>query len=300
MNRDQKAAVVEEVAAQIQESEAVFAVDYRGISVPQAADLRVKLNEAGARFRVVKNTLTLLAADKAGADSLKEVLEGPTAFTFVTAEGGDVALAAKALAQFKREHELLDFKGGVMNGEPLTAEQIGEIARLPAKDVLYGQLVGMIASPITGLVRGLNALIAGLAIQLQKIVDEGLLPAGEAPAEEEPAAEEPAAEEEAPAAEESPAEEPAAEEARRGGGSGRGGGGSGRRGGGSGRRGGGSGRRRAGRGGGAPAAEEPAAEEPAAEEAPAEEAAAEEAPAGESSDGDQTDGNDTPSEGEKE
>ncbi len=313
MNRDQKAAVVEEVAAQIQESEAVFAVDYRGISVPQAADLRVKLNEAGARFRVVKNTLTLLAADKAGADSLKEVLEGPTAFTFVTAEGGDVALAAKALAQFKREHELLDFKGGVMNGEPLTAEQIGEIARLPAKDVLYGQLVGMIASPITGLVRGLNALIAGLAIQLQKIVDEGLLPAGEAPAEEKPAAEEPAAEEEAPAAEESPAEEPAAEEAP-------------------------SAEEEAPPAEEAPAAEEPAAEEPAAEEeapaaeeeapaaeeeappaeeetpaaeepaaeepvaeeAPAEEAAAEEAPAGESSDGDQTDGNDTPSEGEKE
>ena len=207
MNRDQKAAVVEEVAAQIKESEAVFAVDYRGISVPQAAELRVKLNEAGARFRVVKNTLTLLAADKAGADSLKEVLDGPTAFTFVTAEGGDVALAAKALAQFKRENDLLDFKGGVMNGEVLTAEQIAEISRLPAKDVLHGQLVGVIASPITGLVRGLNALIAGLAIQLQKIADEGLLPAGEAPA----ASEAPAAEEET-AAEEAPAEEAAAGE----------------------------------------------------------------------------------------
>jgi large subunit ribosomal protein L10 len=221
MNRDQKAAVIEEVAAQIQESEAIFAVDYRGISVPQAAELRVKLNEAGARFRVVKNTLTLLAADKAGADSLKEVLDGPTAFTFVTAEGGDVALAAKALAQFKREHELLEFKGGVMNGEVLTAEQIGEIARLPAKDVLHGQLVGVIASPITGLVRGLNALIAGLAIQLQKIADEGLLPAGEAPAAEEaetPAVEEaPAEEAEAPAAEEeTAAEEAPAEEASAG------------------------------------------------------------------------------------
>src|SRR5918996_5143306 len=179
MNRDQKAAAVEEVATQIQEAEAVFAVDYRGISVPQAADLRVKLNEAGARFRVVKNTLTELAADRAGADPLKEVLDGPTAFTFVAAEGGDVALAAKALAQFRRENELLEFKAGVMNGEALTADQIGEIARLPAKDVLYGQLVGMVASPITGLVRGLNALIAGLAIQLKKIADEGLLPAGE-------------------------------------------------------------------------------------------------------------------------
>jgi large subunit ribosomal protein L10 len=208
MNRDQKAAVVEEVATQIQESEAVFAVDYRGISVPQAAELRVKLNEAGARFRVVKNTLTQLAADKAGAESLKEILEGPTAFTFVTADGGDVALAAKALAQFRRETDLLEFKGGVMGGEVLTAEQIMALSRLPAREVLHGQLVGVIASPITGLVRGLNALIAGLAIQLQQIAEQGLLPAGEAPAEAAPAE---AAAGEAPgeSASEAPEETPA-------------------------------------------------------------------------------------------
>jgi large subunit ribosomal protein L10 len=212
MNKEQKAAAVEEVAAQIQESEAVFAVDYRGISVPQAAALRDRLTEAGARFRVVKNTLTLLAADKAGAEPLKGVLEGPTAFTFVTAEDGDVALAAKALAQFKREHNLLDFKGGVMNGEPLTAEQIADIARLPARDVLHGQVVAMIAAPITGLVRTLNALIAGLAIQLKQIADEGMVPVGGAPAEEAaPAAEaaEAAPDAEEPAADEAPAEEPA-------------------------------------------------------------------------------------------
>jgi large subunit ribosomal protein L10 len=184
MNRDQKAAAVEEVATQIQESEAVFAVDYRGISVPQAADLRTKLNEAGARFRVVKNTLTQLSADKAGAESLKELLEGPTAFTFVAADGGDVALAAKALAQFRRETELLAFKGGVMGGEVITAEQITELSRLPAREVLHQQLVAMVASPITGLVRGLNALIAGLAIQLQQIAEQGLVGGWEAPAEE--------------------------------------------------------------------------------------------------------------------
>jgi len=206
MNKEQKAAAVEEVATQIQESEAVFAVDYRGISVPQAADLRTKLNEAGARFRVVKNTLTQLSADRAGAESLKELLEGPTAFTFVAADGGDVALAAKALAQFRRETELLEFKGGVMGGEPLTVEQITTLSRLPARDVLHGQLVAMVASPITGLVRGLNALIAGLAIQLQQIAEQGLV-GGEAPAEEaEPAAEAEAEAEEAPA-EEAPAEE---------------------------------------------------------------------------------------------
>ena len=110
--------------------------------MPQAAELRAKLNEAGARFRVVKNTLTELAADKAGAESLKELLEGPTAFTFVAADGGDVALAAKALAQFRRENDLLEFKGGVMGGEALTAEQIVALSRLPARDVLHGQLVG--------------------------------------------------------------------------------------------------------------------------------------------------------------
>jgi large subunit ribosomal protein L10 len=205
MNREQKAVAVEEVATQIQESEAVFAVDYRGISVPQAAELRVKLSEAGARFRVVKNTLTQLSADKAGAESLKELLEGPTAFTFVAADGGDVALAAKALAQFRRETELLDFKGGVMGGEAITAEQITALSRLPARDVLHQQLVAMVASPITGLVRGLNALIAGLAIQLQQIAEQGLVGGGEAPAE---AA---APEAEAAPAEEAEAQEPPAE-----------------------------------------------------------------------------------------
>jgi large subunit ribosomal protein L10 len=102
-----------------------------------------------------------------------------------------------------------------MGGEPLTVDQLTALSRLPAREVLHGQLVGVVASPITGLVRGLNALIAGLAIQLRQIADEGLLPAGEAatteasadePSTEEAPAEEPSAEEEAAA------EEPAAEE----------------------------------------------------------------------------------------
>jgi large subunit ribosomal protein L10 len=217
MNRDQKAAAIEEVAGHIKESEAVFAIDYRGISVPQAAELRTRLTEAGARFRVVKNTLTERAVDQAGAESLKELLEGPTAFTFVLADGGDVALAAKALATFRREHSVLEFKGGVMNGDPLTVDQLEELSRLPARDVLHQQLVGMIASPITGLVRGLNALISGLAIQLGQIRDQGLV-GGDEPAAEEAPAEESAAEEAAPAdeasaeSEDAPAEEAAADE----------------------------------------------------------------------------------------
>ena len=202
MNRDQKAAVIEEVAAQITESEAVFAIDYRGISVPQAAALRVKLREADASFRIVKNTLSERAADKAGADGLKELLEGPTAMTFVR---GDAAAAAKALRDFHRQTQLLDFKGGWMNGAPLSGDEIQAIAQLPSRDVLYGRLVGMVASPLTGLVTSLNGLISGLARQLSQIAEQGLVggdapapqaaaetpePAAEAPAEDTPSTEE--------------------------------------------------------------------------------------------------------------
>jgi len=196
MNRDQKAAAIEEVASQIKESEAVFAVDYRGISVPQAAELREKLTEAGARFRIVKNTLTIRAAEQAGAEELKALLEGPTAFTFVAPEGGDVALAAKALAQFRRGHVLLAFKGGLMEGEPLSVEQLTELSRLPGRDALHGQLVGVVASPITGLVRGLSGLIAGFASQLQQIVDEGKLPDAEPQGQDEETTAEEASDEE--------------------------------------------------------------------------------------------------------
>jgi len=203
LNRDQKAAVIDEVAGQIQEADAVFAVDYRGISVPQAAELRTKLREADASFRIVKNTLTERAADQAGAEGLKELLQGPTAMTFVR---GDAAAAAKALRDFRRATQLLEFKGGWMNGEALTPEAIDAIAQLPSREVLYGRLVGMVASPLTGLASAMGGLIGGLARQLQAMADQGLV-GGDAPA---PAPEAPAAEAEAPA-EEAPAPEAEAE-----------------------------------------------------------------------------------------
>ena len=179
MNRDQKAAVIEEVAGQISESQAVFAVDYRGISVPQAAELRTKLRDADTSFRVVKNTLGERAAAQAGADGLKELLQGPTAMTFVR---GDAAAAAKALRDFRRSTggTLLEFKGGWMNGAPLTPEDVDTIAQLPSKEVLIGRLVGMVAAPLSGLVTALNNLPAGLARQLQQIADQGLIGGGAA------------------------------------------------------------------------------------------------------------------------
>jgi large subunit ribosomal protein L10 len=181
MNRDQKAAVVDEVATQIADADAVLAIDYRGLSVTQAVELRTRLGEADASFRVVKNRLTSRAADKAGADSLKEVLEGPTAFAFVK---GDAALAAKELANFRREHQLLAFKGGTMDGEPITVEQIESIARLPGRDALQGQFVGVLASPLTGLVRGLGSMVQGLAVALGQIQERGLVGADAGEGEE--------------------------------------------------------------------------------------------------------------------
>jgi large subunit ribosomal protein L10 len=208
LNRDQKAAVIDEVAAQISDAEAVFAVDYRGISVPQAAELRSRLREADASFRIVKNTLTLRAADKAGADGLKDLLQGPTAMTFVR---GDAALAAKALRDFRRANNLLEFKGGWMNGAAVDSAQIDAIAQLPAREVLYGRLVGMVASPLTGLVTSLNGLIGGLARQLQQMADQSLVGGTAAAPEPEPEAE--AAPEPEPESEAVPEPEPEAEAA---------------------------------------------------------------------------------------
>jgi large subunit ribosomal protein L10 len=187
MNRDEKAHAIEEIAADIAAAEAIFAVDYRGISVPQAAELRGKLREADASFRVVKNRLTKIAAEKAGEDRLGELLAGPTALTFVR---GDTAQAAKAISTFNKEHDVLTFKGGFMDGLSLDEDKFKSIARLPGREALNGQLAGVVASPLTGLVRGLGSMIQGLALQLGQIAEKELV-SGESPAgpveDEEPA-----------------------------------------------------------------------------------------------------------------
>jgi large subunit ribosomal protein L10 len=205
VNRDEKAAAVEEIVDGLAQAEAIFAVDYRGISVPQAAELRSRLAEADAVFSVVKNRLAKRAAVQAGTADLEPLLTGPTALTLIK---GDPVTAAKAISTFSREHDILEFKGGIMDGAPLDADGFQAIARLPALDVLHGQLVGMTASPLTGLVAGLNNLISGLGRQLAQIADQGLV-SGEPPAAEAPAEE--AAAEDAPPEEAQAEEEPAAQ-----------------------------------------------------------------------------------------
>jgi large subunit ribosomal protein L10 len=205
MKRDQKAQVIDEIAAQITESEAIYAADYSGLTVAQAAALRSKLREAGASFRIVKNTLTLRAADKAQAEQVKELIEGPTAFTFVH---GDPALAAKALDAFSRQEQVPAVRGGLIGTELLGSDAFRQLARLPGREQLNAQLAGVVASPLTGLVRGLGALLSGLAIALGQVQEKK---AAEGPSE--PTAEEaPAAAEEPEAAAQEPEPEASEEE----------------------------------------------------------------------------------------
>jgi large subunit ribosomal protein L10 len=198
MDKEQKAAAVAELTEDLKGVDAVFAIDYRGISVTGAAELRRNLADADAVFKVVKNRLAKRAAVDAGVEDLDELLVGPTALTLIN---GDAVIAAKAISNFSREHDVLAYKGGYMDGAPLDEDGFNTIARLPGLEVLHGQLVGLTASPLTGLVSGLNNMLSGLGRQLAQIAEQGLV-SGEAPAEE------PAAEAEV---EEAPAEEPEAE-----------------------------------------------------------------------------------------
>lgn len=202
MQREEKAAAVAEIGEELEASSAVFAVDYRGISVPQAAELRNKLRDSDASFNVVKNRLAKRATEGAGATDLDEHLVGPTALTYVR---GDAVVAAKTISDFVKEHGVPTYKGGLMDGAALSVEQFGAIAKLPGVDVLRGQLVGLAASPLTGVVRTLNQLIQGMATQLGQISEQGLV-GGDAPAAEEAPEADAETNDEQPEAEETPAD----------------------------------------------------------------------------------------------
>jgi large subunit ribosomal protein L10 len=205
MNRADKAAVIDQIAEEFGASEAIFALDYRGITVAQIGELRDKLRASDTKLQVAKNSLAERAADQAGVADIKSLLVGPTALALVR---GDAAAAAKVLSDTSRTlRGPLTFKGGFMGGSLLSSNQVETIAKLPTRDVLNAQLVGTLAAPITGLARTLNALISGLAVQLGQIRDQGLV-SGSAPATAEAPAQAAA---EAPAAAET-VSEPASDE----------------------------------------------------------------------------------------
>jgi large subunit ribosomal protein L10 len=207
MRRDQKEQVVEELTARLKAAETLLVADYRGLTMPQIDDLRTRLLESGARFTVVKNTLTRRAAEAAGTEALLTLLDGPSAIAFLEADG-DMVAAAKALADAARETNVLEIRGGIMQGRAVTAAEVETLAKLPPAEVLRGQVLGAIVAPVTALAGLLNAPLQNLRGLIDARIEQL---GGEEAAAPEPEAEATPAEEapieEEPVVEESPAEE---------------------------------------------------------------------------------------------
>jgi large subunit ribosomal protein L10 len=201
MRRDQKEQVVEELTQRLEAAETLLVADYRGLTMPQIDELRTKLLESGARFTVVKNTLTRRAAEASGADALLALLDGPSAIAFLEADG-DMVAAAKALADSARETRVLEIRGGIMQGRAVTAAEVESLATLPPADVLRGQVLGAIVAPLTALAGLLNAPLQNLVGLIDARIEQlggeeaEAVPEPEAKAEAAPAEEEPVAEEE--------------------------------------------------------------------------------------------------------
>jgi len=208
MKKQDKEKIVADLTERLRTSETLLVADYRGLTMPQIDTLRSRLLESGARFTVVKNTLTRRAAEAAGAEALLALLEGPSAIAFLEAEG-DMVAAAKALADSVRETKVLAIRGGIMQGRTVTAEEIETLATLPPLDVLRGQVLGAIIAPLTTFVALLNAPLQNLIGLIDARIEQ-LGGATEAPvvAEEAPAAAEETPLESDGSPEESSAEEP--------------------------------------------------------------------------------------------
>ena len=150
--KTEKERIVSELAEQLGAADTLIVADYRGLTNKQLESLRDELIQHGARFRIVKNTLTRLAATQAGAESLLVMLEGPTAIAFIES-GGDPAAVAKALAAKAKETNVLTLRGGLLEGKTLSGAEVDQLATLPPLDVLRGQLVGAVVAPLTQLAR---------------------------------------------------------------------------------------------------------------------------------------------------
>lgn len=206
MLRSDKERVVGELTERLKATETLIVADYRGLTMKEVDALRGELLQHGAKFTIVKNSLTRRAAEAAGADAVLALLDGPTAIAFLDTDGDPVAVA-KALADTARSTKVLEVRGGVLEGRVMTADEVGELAKLPPADVLRAQVLGAVAAPLYAIVGLFTAPLQDLHGLLQARIDQlggeeaEAEPVAEAePAETEPVAEAPVAQ--APAVEE--------------------------------------------------------------------------------------------------
>jgi large subunit ribosomal protein L10 len=189
MQKSDKERVVAELTERLRTSETLIVADYRGLTNAEIDDLRSKLIEHGARFAVVKNTLTRRAAEAAGADAVLALLEGPSAIAFVES-GGDPVAVAKALSTAATSTKILAIRGGVLEGKSLTAAEVESLAKLPPADVIRAQLVGAIVSPLTTVVALLVApvrdLVGLIDARIEQLQEQGDTSAAEGASGSEP------------------------------------------------------------------------------------------------------------------
>jgi large subunit ribosomal protein L10 len=212
MHRDDKERVVAELTEKLRDADTLIVADYRGLTMPQIDALRSKLLEQGAKFSVVKNTLTRRAAEAAGAEQLLALLEGPSAIAFVESDG-DPAAVAKALADSARDTKVLAIRGGIMQGRTISSEDVDELAKLPPLDVLRGQVLAAVIAPLSSIAALTNAplqkLIGLIDARIEQLGGEAPEPVAEAEVvEPEPEPAEPEAEAEPESAGETESQEP--------------------------------------------------------------------------------------------
>ena len=156
MLKKDKERIVAELTERLRASESLIVADYRGLSVAEIDELRTRLLDAGARFSVVKNTLTRRAAEAAGNEPLLELLDGPTAIAFIQPDG-DPAAIAKVLSETARTGRVLVIKGGLLEGRPIAEDEVENLAKLPALEVLRGQVLGAVVAPLNSIAALVNA-----------------------------------------------------------------------------------------------------------------------------------------------
>src|SRR3954454_16873019 len=210
MQKEDKARVVAELTETLRSADTLIVADYRGLTMAQIDDLRGKLLEHGAKFTVVKNTLTRRAAKDAGTDALLALLDGPSAIAFIEADG-DMVAVAKALADSARDTKVLAIRGGILEGKEISADDVDELSKLPPLEILRGQVLGAVIAPLTQLLALVNAPLQNLYGLIEARIDQ-LGGEGAATAQEPEAAAEPEAEA-APEPEAEAAAEPEAEAA---------------------------------------------------------------------------------------
>ena len=202
MEKAQKERVVAELTEQLQQASTLLVADYRGLSMSEIDALRTEVLKHGATFRVVKNTLTRRAAEAAGQDALLALLEGPTAIAFLESEGDPVAVA-KALSEAARTTRVLVIRGGLLEGRPISEQEVEDLAKLPPAEVLRGQVLAAILAPLHAIAGLINAPLQNLhgliEARIEQLEQQGDTSATGAAPEAAPAVED-----------EAPAEEPQA------------------------------------------------------------------------------------------